>query len=367
MSYKIRRIALVLCLAAGLLSVAFLPVSGYCENLRFVFLADSPVATIPSNPTPTDLINTAVLTPIINQILALSPQPSFVVYGGDQAASGCFNGTYNFEAFKSVMAPLTNAGIPFYTVLGNRELFNPTLNPLAFGTFYLANQQQYQQAFTGNPANGPSGYERLVYSFESPGGDAFFAVMDPYYLTADVASPNITGTFDDTQLNWLADRVSQTRATHKFIFTHGPYYGVTPAGAAPAPDSTYTNLWKIVDDNRFDIYLCGHVHLYSRKTVDSSIAPLTTPPAQWRNNVVQLIDGTAGATVLTDTPIVDPALWHISQLANTYYFSVVDISGSLVTVKTYAYNSLTSASSVIDSFTINKDKATIETNFLLLD
>ncbi len=367
MSYKIRRIASVLCLAAGLLSVALVPVSGYCENLRFVFLADSPVATIPNSPTPTDLINTAVLTPIINQILALSPRPSFVVYGGDQAACGCYNGTYTFEAFKSVMAPLTDAGIPFYTVLGNRELFNPTLNPLALNTFYLANQQQYQLAFTGNPANGPAGYEGLVYSFESPQGDAFFAVMDPYYLSADVANPNITGTFDDTQLNWLAAQVAQTKAIHKFVFTHGPYYDVTSGEGAPAPDSTYTNLWKMADDNRFDIYFCGHVHLYSRKTIDSSIAPLTTPPAQWHNNVVQLIDGTAGAPILTDTPVVDPTLWHISQLADTYYFSVVDISGSVVTVNTYGYNSVTSACNVIDSFTINKDKAASAINLLLLN
>ena len=48
-----------------------------CE--RFVFLADSR-----GNST-SDLINTTVLTAINNQILALSPRPSFVIFGGDQA------------------------------------------------------------------------------------------------------------------------------------------------------------------------------------------------------------------------------------------------------------------------------------------
>lgn len=365
MSYKIKRIVSILCLAAALFAIALLPVSGYCESLRFVFLADSPVGTIPPNPQPLDLINTAVLNPIINQILALSPRPSFVVYGGDQAACGCYNGTYNFETFKSVMAPLTDAGIPFYTAVGNRELLN---QPGPFG-FFLANQQWYQQAFTGNPANGPSGYERLVYSFESSGGDAFFAVLDPYYLTADDLLPNLTGTFDDTQLNWLAARVAETKATHKFLFTHGPYYYVIDPSeeGGPPPGISYTRLWSILDNNRFDLYCCGHIHLYSRKTIDSSIAPnpQLTPPVQWHSNVIQLQDGTAGAPIVTDLPIYNPASWHISQAADTYYFSVVDINGSSVTVNSYSGN--TGAYSVFDSFTINKNAVPATNSLLLLD
>jgi len=365
MSHKIKRIVSVLCLVAALFLVALLPVSGSCENLRFVFVADSPVGTPPSNPKPIDLINTPVLNAIINQILKLSPRPSFVVYGGDQASSGCYNHIYNFQTFKSVMAPLTDAKIKLYTALGNRELYNPS-NPLD-NTFYIENQRQYQQAFTDNFANGPSGYERLVYSFESPGGDAFFAVLDPYYLTADVPSPNVTGTFDNNQLTWLAAQVAQTKATHKFLFTHGPYYYVTsPEGGAAPPGITYTKLWRILDNNRFDLYCCGHVHLYSRKTIDSSIAPdpQLYLPVQWHNNVVQLLDGTAGAPIVTETPIKDPTLWHIFQAANTYYFSVVDISGSKVTVN--SYNGNMGAYTIFDSFTINKSPLSV-VDLLLLD
>jgi hypothetical protein len=361
LSYKIKRIVPILCLTATLFAVTLLPVSGYCENLRFVVLGDSPVGTPPG------MVNTVVLTPILNQIVALSPQPSFVVFTGDQATCGIYQGTNNFEAFKSAMAPLTNAGIPFYTALGNRELYNPKTS--VDDTFYFANQTAYQAAFTGNPANGPAGYERLVYSFTSPGGDAFFAVMDPYYLTADVSSPDVTGTFDKTQLDWLTARVAETRATHKFLFVHGPcYYVTSPEGGADPPDITYTKLWQILDNNRFDLYCCGHVHLYSRKTIDSSISPSSQfiPPIQWHHNVVQLQDGTAGAPIVSDTPVVNPALWHISQTVNTYYFSVVDISGSLVTVNTYSYNSDTAAFSISDTFTINKAPVS-GINFLLLD
>ena len=286
-----------------------------------------PIARGNSN---TDLINTTVLTAINNQILALSPRPSFVIYGGDQAYRGCVNGTYSFQAFKDAMAPLTKAGIPLYTVLGNHELTNSDDSGTSFR---LLNQQQYQQAFSGNPAKGPNephhSYDHLAYSFQSPGGDAFFAVLDPYHLTADQSPPNLTGTFDDTQLNWLAAQVAQTRATHKFVFNHGPYYYVVPPeneGGGP-PDITYTKLWSILDNNHFDLYCCGHIHLYSRKTIDSSIAPdpQTTPPIQWHNNMVQLLTGTCGSPIESGPFIEDPTQWNVHSAANTYYFSVVDI------------------------------------------
>ena len=361
MSYKIKRIVSILCLAAALCAAALLPVSGYCENLRFVFMADSRGSST------TDLIDTNVLTAINSQILALSPRPSFVVFGGDQAYRGCVDTTYSFQAFKDAMAPLTSppANIPLYTVMGNHEL---TTSDDSGASFRLANQTAYQAAFSSNPTTGPAGYEHLAYSFTSPGGDAFFAVMDPYYLTADVPNNNTTGTFEDTQLNWLAGQVAQTKATHKFVFNHGPYYYVVSPekeGGLP-PDITYTNLWSILDNNHFDLYCCGHIHLYSRKTIDSSIPPnpQPTPQIQWYNNVVQLLTGTCGSTIESGPFIEDPTQWNVHYDPNTYYFSVVDISGSRVTVTSYSGN--TGAYSVFDSFTVSKN-ATPAANLLLLD
>jgi len=78
MTCKIKRIVSVLCLVAAIVSVVFLPVSGFCETLRFVFLADSRGDSL------TEPINTPVLNAIIAQIKALSPQPAFVVFGGDR-------------------------------------------------------------------------------------------------------------------------------------------------------------------------------------------------------------------------------------------------------------------------------------------
>jgi hypothetical protein len=75
--------------------------------------------------------------------------------------------------------------------------------------------------------------------------------------------------------------------------------------------------------------------------------------------VVQLLNGTCGAPVDSAALSVDAAKWHVSQAANTYYFSVVDISADQVTVTSYGYNEDTAAYGVIDSFVINRDYAAV--------
>jgi Calcineurin-like phosphoesterase len=324
MSCRLKKIVSVLCLVVALGAAAFLPAPGYAETLRFVFLADS------RGTSPADQINTSALNAINTKILSLSPRPSFVLFGGDMAYRACLQGAYYFQAWKDLMQPLTAAGIKVYTVLGNHELYNDTATK-----FLLAYQQEYQRAFTDNPRNGPLGYDRLVYSFESPGGDAFFAVLDPYFLTADVDRPNTGGTLDEAQLTWLTSQIAQTRATHKFLFIHTPYYYVTRP-RFPV-DATYTHLWQILDKNRFDLYFCGHSHLYARKTIDCTLdpKPQLTPPIQWENSVVQVITGTCGAPVTRGSITVDKTTWHVLNAANTYYFSVVDIDGGKVQVTSY--------------------------------
>jgi hypothetical protein len=340
-------------LLAAICSITLLPASGYAENLRFVFMADS------RGDYGTPIINTAVLDAINTKILALSPRPSFLVYGGDQAYRGCIDGDYTFEAFKTAMKRLTDAGITLYTAMGNHELY--VKGATDDQGFKLANQIAFQAAFASNPNNGPLGYENLVYSFESPEHDAFFAVLDPYFLTADVTSPNLDGTIDANQLTWLTNKLAQTKATHKFVFSHAPYYYIYKLSTG---GMSYTDLWYLLDQNRVDIFFCGHTHLFSRKNIDSSIAPdpQLTPPVTWNSNVFQVITGTCGVQADGSTPARDPALWHVSNAADTYYFSVVDINGPNVKVTTYSGN--TGDYTVLDTFSV--DKGFYPWNYLLL-
>jgi hypothetical protein len=325
-------------------SILFMPAAGRCENLRFVFLADS------RGDSHKDLINSDVLSAIVEKITELSPKPSFVVFGGDQAH------VHDFADFQKIMQPLTKAGIKLYTTLGNHELYSEGVSG-----FLFLNQRQFQLYFTGNPINGPAGYARLVYSFESPGHDAVFVILDPYYLTQNMPAV-LSGTFDSAQLSWLLQKLAATKATHKFIFTHAPFSYMNwgdpsdPEEGSPPPDITNTILWDIVDAYQFDMFLCGHQHLYSRHAVGNStvLTPARTAPI-YQNNVVQQLTGTCGAPIDTGNVQVDRTEWNVSNSADTYYFSVMDIAGDTVTVTSYKGFVDKSKYAPFDCYTIQKN------------
>ncbi len=313
------------------------------STYRFVWIADSR-GTEQGDP-----VDTPVLTAIIAAVGKLSPAPAFVMFGGDMSFRGYIGTSYTYQAWTDLFAPLTNAGIPLYTALGNHELYREHQQG-----FFLANQQEYQREFSTNPDNGPAGYDNLVYSFTSPDGNSFFAVLDPYYLTGDTDPSGLGGHIDAAQMSWLTAQVAATHATHKFLFIHTPYYYMNEDPSEPsAADTSYTNLWAFLDANRFDVYACGHSHLFSRKTIDASVAPepQVSPPVTWHNGVVQLLNGAAGAGPGTG-PTERDASWNVHNAPQTYYFSVFDVAGPTVTVNSYAGD--TGAYSVIDSFTVTR-------------
>lgn len=335
------------------------------ETFRFVFLADSRGggATGLGHP-----IDTEVLDPIIQTIKNLNPPPKFVIFGGDMAYRGYiythdYPTGYTFQMWKDLFSDLENAGIPVYTAIGNHELYrHDDIHP--DNGFALENQQKFQNVFSENPTNGPPGYEHLAYSFTSPGGDSFFAVLDPYYLTSDVIPDGLGGNIDPIELSWLTNQVAQSKAMHKFLFIHTPYYYVSnDPEESSAANQSFTELWSFLDTNNFDFYACGHQHLFSVKTIDSNVPPdpQTTPPTTlWKNSVVQLLNGTCGAPISTGP--IDPGiktLWDVHNDAQTYYFSVVDISGRVVTVNSYSGN--TGTYSIFDTFSIDKSRRSIPT------
>ena len=364
MTDQIQRIISTICLVAAIVSVTLFPVSASGETLRFVFLADSRANSSPdalAHP-----VHTEALKPIIEKIGQLDPLPAFVIFGGDMSYRGYIYDEhqhietgYTFQQWKDLFNDLTAKGIDgidLYTAIGNHELYRHDDKLPSDAGFFLDNQEEFKKVFAENPSNGPPGYKHLVYSFTSPGGDAFFAVLDPYYLTQNTKPDGLGGHIDDVQLEWLKAQVSKTRATHKFLFIHTPYYSTGEDPEEPSEaDVSHTKLWSILDKNRFDFYACGHSHLYSRKTIDWRIPPdpQTTPPRPpWRHNVVQLLNGTCGAGPDQNTPVVDPKTWHIHQDPDTYYFSVIDIDGGWVKVTSYGITITSGDFKVIDQFTI---------------
>jgi len=321
---------------------------GSTEPLRFVFMADSRGDTL-KHP-----VNSEVLSAIITQIGLLKPKPSFIIFGGDMSYRGYIDTGYTFQTWKNMFLSLTDNGIALYTTMGNHELYHQHSS----NGFLLVNQQQFQSDFSENPTNGPPGYEHLVYSFTNQATNSFFAVLDPYYITQDtVKDIGLGGNIDSVQMAWLQAQVAQSAALHKFLFIHTPYYYVSDDPEEPsAANQSYTRLWSFLDVNKFDMYACGHSHLYSRRTIVDTIPPnpQTTPHTPpWQNNVVQLLNGTCGAGPSTGS-VSDTirSLWNVHNSPMTYYFSVVDVYGD--TVKVNSYSGYTGNYAIFDTFIITK-------------
>ncbi|MBM4274976.1 MAG: hypothetical protein FJ134_11035 [Deltaproteobacteria bacterium] len=314
-------------LLCGLIAAAIFLLSSQAEALRFVMYADSRSNNL-ENP-----IDEQVLNLINQKILKLRPQPEFVIFAGDMALRG---GTENFERWKSLMKTVTDQGIQLYIAIGNHEFYQEDSSGL-----HLVNQQQFQEVFNFLPANGPNDhYRHLAYTFTSADGDSFFAVLATYYVDP-VTHKEYDGVLTPAQLTWVENELANSTATHKFVIAHRPVFSVQ----SQTPEPTLRELWQIMDDNRVDIYFCGHEHLYSRKTIGPDVDP------SYLNNVVQVLAGSCGAPLVSRESVkVNMRQWNVRL---TYNFSVVDVIDCRVKVRTYALYVLSHERPVfplIDSF-----------------
>ncbi len=283
------------------------------DAFRFVVYADSR-----GNWDPGQEVNTAALNFINSQIVNLNPKPDLVFFLGDMA-------TMAYDATGKRLLPdwkklMTDAGfsfaglepgkIPLYVAIGNHELYDSQGN-------YLASLQgEYQYFFSEMPDNGPGDYARLAYAVES--GNCLFIVLDTFGFMD--GNRNWDNGIDELQYWWFYATALQSQAKHKFVLTHGPAYSCEgwPVGNPTVRDK----LWQAMKALDFDMYLCGHEHLYAR----------------WRptGDLLQIISGSAGAKPddKNKNPLINSkypiyAFWD-------YIFTVVDIHGDQVTYQTYA-------------------------------
>jgi 3',5'-cyclic AMP phosphodiesterase CpdA len=288
-------------------------------------------------------INTAALNFINNRIVNLNPKPDLVFFLGDMT-------TMAYDAAGKRLLPdwkklMTDAGfsfaglepgkIPLYVAIGNHELYD------AQGNYLASLQGEYQFFFSEMPSNGPADYDKLAYSLEF--GNSQFIVLDTFGFMD--GNRNWDNGIDELQYWWFYATALKSRARHKFVLTHGPAFSPEgwPVGNPPLRD----RLWQVMTDLQFDMYLCGHEHLYAR----------------WRptGDLLQIVSGSAGATPdnKNKNPLINSrypicAFWD-------YIFTVVDVRGDQVTYQTYAARPQPSP-----TYTIRVDPIAPEGSFLLL-
>ncbi len=275
--------------------------------------------------TQSEIFNRPVLSFINSQIVALDPRPEFVIFLGDMVR-GCFpksdpspyvlaDNTLN--VWKSFMTQTLN-GIPFYTVVGNNDLYGRT------GWTEYVLQGQYQSIFSNMPNNGPTNYKKLVYSFEYGSGDerTLFVILDGFGF-ANVGAYQWDNGYDTEQIDWFREQARSSTASHKFVFTHGPAFSPEgwPVGALYPVTTRGTSTYAIRDiakTYKFDMFYCAHEHLYSRWNPQPSSSQL----------LIQTI--TAGAGAAIDNPSFMKAPVKQAHVFWGYNFVVLDIEDSNV-------------------------------------
>ena len=267
-----------------------------------------------------DPINTAVLNPIVDSILALSTKPKVVIFGGDTAHRG---GTTNLEKFKTLFTDrLTAAGIPSASTAGNHDLY--TQSPASLTGAALTRQQEYQAIFNSSwTQNGPSAaYKNLAFSFHF--GNSLFIMADSYYATENGPEPPYG--INTTQQNWIQGLLKNNTASHSFFFTHIPAFNPWTPGSA---NDNMTDTWKTIttsgnaNNTNASMMFSGHLHLYYRT---------------FRDSTYQVTAGSAGAPLNCQEGETCGPVEPGDVYALLYNYAIVSINGREVTVKVLDQN-----------------------------
>lgn len=287
------------------------------QSQSFVWLADT------RGNAPDDIIDTSVLTPIVNRILAMNPAPKVVIFGGDAAYRG---GTTNLTQFQTVFTDrLTAAGIPSAYAIGNHELYTQGKDPPWES---LTRQQEFQALFNGGwTQNGPAGFNNLAFSFHF--GNSLFIIADSYYATANGVEPPYG--INAAQQAWIKGLLQNNTAAHTFVLTHIPAYSPW----VPSAENDMKDTWQTITtsgsatNTNASILFAGHEHLYYRTQHDGTY---------------QVLAGTAGAPLGCATSSCGP-VQSGDVYALSYNYAVVSTNGRYVTVTVYDQ-----ANNVLDSF-----------------
>jgi hypothetical protein len=270
---------------------------------------------------PSVVFNREILGAINAKIAKLHPRPKFAFFLGDCITPAWAHNYVknNFIEWMQFMKQSLN-GIPFYTVVGNNDLYGNT------GWTEFPLQTQFQKFFASLPSNGPRHYKKLAYSVEYGEGAerCLFVVLDSFgFYKRNGELVNFDNGVDQEQLKWFATQAKNSKAHYKFAISHGPAFSIE----GWAVDPSISQVWKLMDKHHFDGLYCSHEHIFSRWNINASVYP------QAKHTMIQTITGSAGS------PLDDIALvkvdFHKAHIFRGYTYTVVDIRKGKMIQRSY--------------------------------
>jgi hypothetical protein len=211
----------------------------------------------------TDIINTNILTELARATTNTFPRPAFVLVPGDLVYSGSL--AY-FQGWTNIMAPVYQAGIPVYPVMGNHD---------------IASVSGYTTVFGGGiPDNGPASELKRTYYFIR--SNVLVAVMDNYVVA------------HQCNTNWLNDVLRTNKYLHAFVMGHEPAFSVNHTDCLDNVLTARDTFWNILSNAACRVYFCGHDHFYDHMRLNDKDGDPS-------NDVHQMIVGSGGAPFHADS------------------------------------------------------------------
>ncbi len=242
-------------------------------------------------------VNTNILSELASA--ATNEHPAFVLVPGDLVYAGNLPA---FQAWSNIMAPVYQAGIPVYPVLGNHD---DDSDPTAFTTFFGPSL----------PANGPVGEIGRTYAIVW--SNVLVLALDTY------VNPHRVNT------NWVASVLAANTRPHVFAMGHDPAFKVNHADCLDDYPASRDAFWNSLSNAHGRIYFAGHDHFYDHMRLDDGDGDVS-------DDLHQFIVGSGGAPFSADVyPYQGGAngVWTPARIAHeqTNGYVIVEIDGYLAT------------------------------------
>jgi hypothetical protein len=203
----------------------------------------------------------------------LEDSVDFVVVVGDLVEGGL--GTpgsqllQELENWKTIFAPIYNAGIPVYGLRGNHE--DDANNDV----------NMWNTAFSGSyafPQNGPIGETNLTYSFTHK--NAKLIMLDVY---KNIHQVNQT---------WLDQELTSNTSQHVFTFGHEAAFKVFHGDCLDDSIVARDQFWISLKNSGCKVYFCGHDHFLDAALVEDG-------DGNSQNDIYQYLVGTGGGWLMS--------------------------------------------------------------------
>jgi hypothetical protein len=295
-----------------LLSIVLWMSAAQAQNQKWKFLVYGDTRGTGSS----DLINTTILPELARATTNTFPKPAFVLVPGDLVYSGSLSA---FQTWTNIMAPVYQAGIKVYPVMGNHD---------------TASVSGFTTVFGGDiPDNGPAA--ELNRTFFVNYSNVLVVAMDNYVVA------------HQCNTNWLKSVLQTNQYVHAFAMGHEPAFSVNHVDCLDDVPGARDVFWNILSNAACRVYFCGHDHFYDHIRLDDQDGDAS-------NDVHQMITGGGGAPFHADSAYDGTnSMWTPTRLRHdmTNGYVEVEIDGPVANLTYYQRTTPNTYVATTDVFT----------------